>query len=68
MPERRQPNLAQYSRETVLDPEQCAEWLGVSIDTLDRADVPCAFLGVRLKLYVVGEVLDFLNNRQRRSA
>ena len=68
MTERRKPNLAQYARETVLDAEQCAEWLGCSVDTLERGDVPCAFLGPRVRLYVVGEVLDFLGKRMRRAA
>lgn len=68
MIERKQPNLAQFARETVLDASQCAEWLGCSVDTLERADVPCAFLGTRMRLYVVGNVLDFLNRKMQRSA
>lgn len=68
MIERRQPNLAQFARETVLDTEQCAAWLGVSVDMLERADVPSAFLGTRTRLYVVGAVLDFLDRKMRRAS
>lgn len=68
MNERRRPNLAQYSRETVLDAEQCAEWLGCSVDMLERADLPSAFLGSRTRLYVVGDVLEFLNRKMRRAS
>ena len=65
---RRRPSLAQYSRETVLDAEQCAEWLGISVDQLERAGVPCAYLGARTRLYVVGEVLDFMGKQMRRAS
>lgn len=68
MVERKRPNLAQFSRETVLDAEQCADWLGCSVDTLERADVPTAFLGSRTRLYVAGAVLDFLDRSMRKSA
>lgn len=68
MLERRRPSRAQFTRETVLDSDQCAEWLGVSTDTLERQDVPCAYLGARTRLYVVGEVLDFLAKKMRRAS
>lgn len=68
MQTRRKPNLERYSRETVMDAEQCAEWLGVSVDTLERYDVPSAFLGPRTRLYVVGEVVDFLAKQIRRAS
>ena len=68
MHERRRPSLAQFAPQTVLDAQQCAEWLGCSVDTLEAADVPCAFLTARVRLYVVGEVLDFLNKKMRRAS
>ena len=68
MNDRRQPNLAQFSRETILDADQCAEWLGISIDMLERADVPAVFLGNRTRRYVVGEVLDFFSAKLKRAS
>lgn len=66
MKTRKTPNLERYSRETVMNAEQCAEWLGVSVDTLERCNVPSAFLGSRTRLYIVGEVVDFLSRQMRR--
>ena len=68
MAERKKPNLAQYCRETVLDAEQCAEWLGVHVDFLEQVDIPAVRFGQRFRRYVVGEVLDFFDRQIRRVA
>ncbi len=68
MEKRKKPSLEQFRRETVLDSEQCAEWLGLSVDTIEREDIPCAYLGARGRRYVVGDVIDFLRLKMKRAS
>lgn len=55
-----------YSPETVLTIEQLAEWLQVSVRTVERYDIPFFFIGPRQKRFLGEDVLNFL--RQRKSA
>lgn len=68
MNSRRRPSLAQYTRETVLDAEQCADWIGCSEDQLERSGIPAAYLGERTRRYIVGVVLDHLAQQVRRAS
>jgi hypothetical protein len=68
MPVRTPPNLAQYNPQTILDAAQCAEWLGISVDSLERSDIPIAYLGERTKRYLVGAVIAHLERQMKRAA
>lgn len=49
-----------YPPETVLNIKQVAEWLQVSVRTVERLDIPFTLLGRRTKRYVAADVLAFL--------
>lgn len=51
-----------YPREAVLSLEETAAALGVHTDTVERAGVPSTYIG-RRRLYVWGQVLDWLTKR-----
>lgn len=61
-----QPEPKAYPPETVLNIDQVAEWLQVSVRTVERLDIPFIFLGIRQKRYLGKDVLKFLE--QRKSA
>lgn len=60
----KKPNLAQYSRETVLDDEQVEAWLGASPDVLMSVGIPFVQLG-RFRRWQVGVVLDYLERKAK---
>lgn len=49
-----------YPLEAVLNIKQVAEWLQVSVRTVERLDIPFTLLGRRTKRYVAADVLAFL--------
>lgn len=51
-----------YPREAVLDIEQLAAGLGVSVPSAEKADLPTVYIG-RLRRFVWGQVLDTLMER-----
>lgn len=53
-----------YPREAVLTIQQVADALQLSCRTVERLDIPCAYLGSRTRRYIWGSVLDFLKKRQ----
>lgn len=61
---------ASYPRETLMDKEGLAKALESSPDTIDRSDLPMAFLGTgtRKAVYHWGSVCDELARRSRRLA
>lgn len=52
-----------YPREAVLDIDQLAAGLGVSVRTIERMDLPTVILGARTKRFIWGQVLDVLAER-----
>jgi hypothetical protein len=52
-----------YPREAVLDIEQLAAGLGVSVRTIERMDLPTVILGARTKRFIWGQILDVLAER-----
>lgn len=52
-----------YTREAVLDIEQLAAGLGVSVRTVERMDLPTVILGARTKRFIWGQILDVLAER-----
>ncbi len=52
-----------FSRDAVLTVEQVAAGLGVSIRSVERADLPTIYIGRRTRRYLWGQVLDFLAER-----
>lgn len=58
--------VVEISRDAVLDVEQVADGLGVSVATVERSDLPCFFLGAsqsRCRRFIWGQVLDHLARR-----
>lgn len=53
-----------YPPEAILNIEQVAEWLQVSVRTVERLDIPCTFLGTRTKRYTGKDVLKYLELRK----
>ena len=52
-----------YPRDAILTREQCAEWLQVSVNTIDRMYLPQVRVGERAVRFIVGRVLDELEVR-----
>jgi len=53
-----------YARETILDQEQLAEWLQLSVTVVKGLGLPRLNLqGCRAVRYSAGQVLDFLEGR-----
>lgn len=52
-----------FPREAVLDINQLAAALGVSVRSAERLDLPTVYVGPRLKRWVWGQVLDTLAER-----
>lgn len=53
-----------YPPETVLNIKEVAEWLDVTVRTVERLDIPFTLLGKRTKRYVAADVLEFLQSRR----
>lgn len=58
------PGPISYPPEAVLNIKQVAEWLQVSVRTVERLDVPFSLIGKRTKRFVAADVLAFLAARQ----
>lgn len=54
-----------YDRDAVLNAEQVAAALGVSVRTVERMDLPSFLVGARSRRYLWGQVLDVLAERSR---
>lgn len=52
-----------YSRDAVVDIEQLAAGLGVSVRTAERMDLPSFIVGARSRRWLWGQVLDVLAER-----
>jgi hypothetical protein len=52
-----------YPRDAVLNVEQLAAGLGVSVRTVEKMDLPTVYIGPRLKRWIWGDVLDVLRQR-----
>jgi hypothetical protein len=52
-----------FSRDAVLTIQQVASALGVSVRTVERADLPTVYLGKRTRRFIWGDVLDALKGR-----
>lgn len=50
--------------EAILDIAQVAEWLQVSVRTVERLDIPPVFLGTRTKRYLGKDVLKYMEQRK----
>lgn len=50
--------------EAILNIEQVADWLGVSVRTVERLDIPPVFLGTRTKRYLGKDVLKYMEQRR----
>jgi hypothetical protein len=62
--ERRQVKpVISYPREAVLDLEQLAAGLGVSVASAEKFDLPTVYLAPRIRRFVWGQVLDTLMGR-----
>lgn len=57
------PGVVVFPREAVLTHEQVCSALQLSPRTVERLDIPCAYLGKRTRRYVWGLVLDYLAKR-----
>lgn len=53
-----------HSPEAILNVEEVAQWLQVSVRTVERLDIPCVFLGHRTKRYLGKDVLKYLEVRK----
>lgn len=53
-----------YPETAVLDIHQVADWLQVSVRTVERLDIPCTFLGHRTKRYLGKDVIEYMNRRK----
>lgn len=51
-----------YPPEAVLNIRQVAEWLQVSVRTVERLDIPFFLLGKRTKRYLAAHVLAFIDS------
>lgn len=58
-PRKRLRAVVSYPPETVLTIEQLAEALQCSVSTVERADIPCTYVG-SLRRYVWRQVLAYL--------
>jgi len=58
------PETLTYPRDAVLDVRQVALGLGVSVRSVERADLPTIYIG-RLKRYLWSKVLDTLSERSQ---
>lgn len=54
-----------YAATDVLGPEEVALGLRVSVDTVDRMDLPWCWLGGRTRRIAWGTVLDILRTRAK---
>ena len=54
-----------YPPETILTPEQVADWLQVSKRTLQRLSMPSITIGHRTVRYLAKDVIDYLERRSR---
>ena len=50
--------------EAILSIEQVAEWLQVSVRTVEKLDIPCVFLGTRIKRFLGRDVLGYMEQRK----
>jgi hypothetical protein len=57
--------VTSYPPETVLTPQQVAEWLQVSTKTLATLPIPSKKLGHRTRRYVARDVLAYLTAPQQ---
>lgn len=53
-----------HAPEAILDIEQVAEWLQVSVRTVERLDIPPVFLGTRTKRFLGRDVLNYMEQRK----
>lgn len=50
--------------EAILTINEVAEWLDVSVRTVERLDIPGVFLGHRTKRYLGKDVLKYMEQRK----
>lgn len=56
---------AVYAETAILDIQQLADALGVSVDTVEKMDLPHFYAGTRTKRFVFRQVLGVLEERAR---
>lgn len=56
-------DVPQFPREAILTIEEVAQALRCSVDTVERADFKCVYLGNRTRRFIWGQVLDALAER-----
>lgn len=56
---------AVFPESAVLNAQQLADAIGVSVDTIEKMDLPCFYAGTRTKRYVWRQVLAILEERAR---
>lgn len=58
-----QDDKIHYQALDVLDIEELARALNISVRTAERQHFPCVYLGERTKRYVWGQIIDFLTRK-----
>ena len=62
-PERADRTVRAYPSEAVLTIEQVAEWLQMSVRSVERLDLPCVYLGTRTRRFLAKHIVEYLERR-----